>query len=204
MTETTKLRRSSLAIAVVTTLVAACSSHIGAPDIQENPAPSKTYVLLVKLDGAPAAFDKMSGRVFYEVTNDLCAPAQAISGVHDAPRRDIPVTLTKQADGTYTAKFVGDPYLDSDYFGKGTCHWGINAVTVVATKDKRTFIASIGTADLTAESVSRLYFAKSAFENANDPLKVVGLRNPEVFAPGTEKFTINMTAKEATHDPDNR
>ncbi|UPG91570.1 hypothetical protein L2Y96_07310 [Luteibacter aegosomaticola] len=202
MTTHHRLKNTGLIGAIVATALVACSCH-RQPMPHEKPSPARRYIVTISIDGMPSSFDSASARAFYQVTNDDCAPTMAISGTTEIPNTGLELHLTKVNGNRYTATFDLDPFLDEDYFGKGVCHWAFTSIGFTGIKGRRSFMASFNSDDLSGSGKAENYFAQGTLDDATKPLKIAGIKNSSIFG-SNKTFKIDVTAKEATNDNDNR
>lgn len=204
---TTRAKSGGMQLFAAMTLafsISACSDQSDSVQIERNTNPSASYTLAIKINGAPEPFDATSATAFYEVVNASCAPRMAISGVRDVPNRALDLKLAKSSDHQYQTSFELTPFADGDYFGKGVCHWELTSIGFTGVEERMKVIASFSADELKKGSTQKNYFLKSIFDHASSRLNIGGLLDPTVFAKDAQTFTIEMTAKEATHDDKHR
>ncbi|HDS1037432.1 TPA: hypothetical protein QDZ42_000661 [Stenotrophomonas maltophilia] len=89
-----------------------------------NPAPSKAYELVLRLQNPPGDFAIIEGVAQYDVSNeDQCGFIEPETGVAARITSQEPVTLRKVADNEYRGTVYLDRMLDEDYYGRGVCNW---------------------------------------------------------------------------------
>ena len=178
--------------------LAACGGNMEEPTIRLNPNPTSIYDLKAKIAGAPGPFDSVSAFADYAVTNPSCGYIQAVSGARIEPSKRLPITLAKDADGSYTGRFVVDQLIDEDYYEKGVCHWTLAGVSFVADHGKSSFQSTIWGNDLTSNPSSMDYFAADSYHRTNPAGRDLGTKNRDRMLKPDEAFSIRMEAVKVT------
>lgn len=173
------------------------------PDVKSNPHPVQRYELIVTVD-SPGPWDKVSGEVSYDISNEKCIRYNAFEGVHMRPA---PVgrefVLTKVDAHTYRGYFYRDALEGSDYYGKGTCHWDVGGVGPTFVAHGLTFSTWIGLdtrkpgfGDALDGSTATEWLKKKEYfdQSLNDTKYGQGMVSSENDASG-EWFSVTMTTR---------
>jgi hypothetical protein len=187
--------------ALITT---ACGSHMSTPDIKQNPHPAKRYEITMTIEGAPGAFDSVDGYVMFQIQNDDCVPLQPGSGARLAPRKSVPLTLSKVNDSnSYKSTFYLDQLKDENYFGLGICHWNVGGAGLNLKVRNVTFSPSMSLQDIQSQKTISRYFIDEDYHDARKgaehmlPVNI-GESSPDGYKPElrTQLFSVTLTAKE--------
>ena len=112
-------------------------------DVKSNPHPVQRYELTVTVD-APGPWDKVSGLVSYDITNEKCIRYNDFEGVYMRPASvSREFALTKVDDRTYRGYFYRDALVGGDYYGKGVCRWDVSGVGPFLTVHGLTFAPGV-------------------------------------------------------------
>lgn len=84
------------------------------PDIKLNPNPRMRYEITAIVDGAPGAFDTISGHVDYKVTNEDCVPMTPVMGATIPPEKRLPLTFSRVDGNEFKAVVFIDQIQDED------------------------------------------------------------------------------------------
>lgn len=193
------IRLTSFLILSFALITSACGSSMKKPDIKQNPNPRMRYEITVKVEGAPGAFDSVTGFVQYRVTNERCVPLQPISGATVPPEEDIPLALTRVNDNEYKGTVYSDLLQDEDYYGLGVCRWSMVAVVTELKKDAVTFSPDLSSSELAEREPKSTYFWKGDYLNAETERSEIGNRQRAYFKQAIqgELFTVTLTSEEA-------
>lgn len=183
-------------------LLPACSGSMEDPKIELNSNASMRYEIIARIEGSPVAFDGFSASVNYRVTNESCVPMTPVSGIKVAPTKRIDLEVVPIGNNEYRMFVFTDRLKDEDYFGKGICHWSLDAASVIARKGETDFSAGIFQKDITTQSSGSTYYSKNALAGT---MKVLdsGSDRLQNYADASNTFAISMAAKDA-HDASQR
>jgi hypothetical protein len=170
------------------------------PKIELNPHPKMHYAITVTLENAPGAFDSVTAQGQFKIDNTECAPKQATSGLHVTPVGHLPISLTRSADGRYEGDIYLDGLKDENYFGLGTCHWTLVAVSVRAVTKTTTFDAPLYRERLLGEGWDRRFFSGAIYHDAPKAMIDTGSRTKEDLPEPATSFSIHIAAKDRSHD----
>lgn len=177
-------------------ILTACGGNMEDPKIQFNPRASMRYDIVARIEGAPDAFDSIKASADYQVENEACVPMKPLSGVKVAPTKRIDLELASIGSGEYRTSVLADRLLDEDYFGKGTCHWSLVAVGIIAKKGKTTFSASIFHQSILNQASEVTFYSTNAL-NGTVGILDSGSNDKHVYADSKNTFSIAVGAKEA-------
>jgi hypothetical protein len=110
------------------TLLAACGPTLPVvpPSVQANPAPAMHYEIRIDVGSLPVK--SVAGLAQYNIQNhQQCVQPTALGGLTDSYTQRISIHFEKDASGQFVGTLVRDPFLDSDYYGRGLCHWDVTA-----------------------------------------------------------------------------
>jgi hypothetical protein len=171
-------------------------SHSDPEHPKKNPHPVQRYEVIATTD-APGPWDKVSGTVFFGVTNLACTPKDEFVGVHAKPR-DVPIDfeMTQTGKNTWVGHFYRDAMLDANYYGLGICHWDAAVVTPVFVVHGRSFGAPTGLKE-DLKQPQLLYFKKRDYANHSlNQVYGTSPEDPEVANHPDAFFSINVAIKE--------
>lgn len=200
----------SVVLAAAAMLTAGCvpaTQERSKVDYKQNPNAKQAYRITMTIKDAPGPFASMKALAQYDVINPECLPPpNSNPGGHTSPipTEDVPIALTKVADGTYAGTVYADRMLDEDYHGRGVCRWKlIQARVHLAATDapgETVFIPSIGSEKLASEGLEVTYFAKKLYPR-NEGLAgmpVIGAEDRSRMNPELEDSDI-FTVTFASH-----
>ncbi|WP_426702122.1 hypothetical protein ACPPVV_03660 [Rhodanobacter sp. Col0626] len=169
------------------------------PDIKKNPHPRMRYEITIKIEGAPGAFDSVTGFVQYRVANERCVPLQPVSGATVPPEDNIPLALTRVSDDEYRGTVYSDLLQDEDYYGLGVCHWSMVAVVTELKKGAVRFSPDLSSDELARQGSKTTYFWKGDYLDAGTERSEIGNTQRSYFKQEIQRelFTVTLTSKEA-------
>jgi len=180
-----------------TFITSACgSSTMNPPVIKFNPHPTKRYELTVTIKDAPGPFDSMQTYALYDVTDPFCVPTHPGSGATNAPRKSVPLTLTKVGENTYTGTFYSDLIQDEDYSGKGICHWKLSAVSMYLLHDQLTLPPMISWENILAGKPQTTYFSGLSYADASTERVDAGIEEDGRLHPSDHPFSVTFHTTE--------
>lgn len=181
----------------------ACGESIKKPDINVNPHPKMRYEITLTLEGAPGPFDSVNGSAGYEVTNGACVPLTPFSGAKLTPHKNVPMSLSRVNDTTYTGDIYVDLLTDEDYFGQGLCRWSMRFVNFDLEIGNLAFAHSISLDDVLAGKPDARYFNNLSYvsEDAKSPKSdhqrvSSGNASRTQFKDPASTFSMTLSAKE--------
>ncbi|WP_372393197.1 hypothetical protein ACCQ05_05765 [Xanthomonas sp. NCPPB 3582] len=136
----------------------------GDPIYRKNPHPKQAYRITMTIENAPGPFGWVSGTAFYEIKNhEQCTPVEPITGVWNKSKRDgIPINFDRIGEFEYVAVIYADGLVDSNYYGKGVCHFELASVgtTIKATgkKGETRFQSSLFVGEILGQKSKVTYF----------------------------------------------
>lgn len=202
-----KLRVLSIAFAAMTALGAGCApatQEKSKVDYKQNPNATQAYRITMTIKDAPGPFASMKALAQYDVVNPECLPPpNSNPGGHTSPipTKDVPIALTKVADGTYTGTIYADRMLDEDYHGRGVCRWKLIKARVHLVANgapgETQFIPGITGEDVIALRKSTLYLAKDAYPRVSgvEDYPAFGREDRAAMGPevkGADLFTVTF------------
>lgn len=172
------------------------------PRTHLNPHPKMRYDITLTIENAPGPFDSVEGRMQYEVRNPECVPESGIPVMNPMrlpPKASPRITFQKLADGTYQGTIFADYFLDENYFGLGTCHWSLIAITTELKINKLSMVSHLMPEPLFAERAVTTYFARKDYLS-NDTIErfSIGATAPSKYPPELQDgiFSVTLTPKE--------
>ncbi|WP_152640613.1 hypothetical protein [Xanthomonas sp. MUS 060] len=188
------------ALSLFFSLSAGCSMSHGDPDNpKKNPHPLKRYEVIATAD-APGPWDKVIGRVFYDVINKECTPENNFLGVHITPK-DVAIDfeMNHVSEKVWRGYFYRDAVLAENYYGLGICHWDTTSVSVGFIGSGVPFSSGSVFERFLKKSSQTEYFKKSDYGNkksmSNGALGYSEV-NPEYSKNPSEFFPVTVTVKE--------
>lgn len=182
---------------------ASCQNHqpVPQPEVKRNPQPQEKYLVRMVIQGAPRPFDKVEGKVQYDIPedDDACVPRDytiAPGGIRINPSEDVPIAYRKISETEYEAEVFLDALLDEDYYGLGICRWRLTAVAAFLTSGDVTFWTSTHLDYMQSGKTEVTYTANAFF----DEQPVLGdshsMLRAGVHSPRVDKdFTISFTSR---------
>ncbi|MBC7990086.1 MAG: hypothetical protein H7Y19_10960 [Luteimonas sp.] len=120
---------TSVAAAIAALSAVSCGPSVEPPDVKLNPAPKQRYEITVTIDDPPSEISAVSGRIQYDIENDLCVPiADPIAGVRKYTSFTQPVRFRREGNNRYIGDVYADQLKNENYYGLGVCRWRITGV----------------------------------------------------------------------------
>ncbi|WP_089978915.1 hypothetical protein [Luteibacter sp. UNCMF331Sha3.1] len=168
------------------------------PDIKLNPHPKMRYEITMTVEGAPGGFEAVQGRVDYHVSNPDSVPLTPLSGATVEPQEHTSVEFERVNDTTYKAYVYADRYLDEDYFGRGTCHWALVAVSANLIQGRARFSPMIVADDVFRQKESRRWFANQAYRGSPLSGPDIGTGKRSDYKQPDDTFSVTLQSTERT------
>lgn len=167
---------------------------------RQNPSPKQAYRVILDVSNAPGPFASIEGFAQYAAP-DCTYVINEAAGATAHPEQRIPVTYTKQDDGTYAGIVHTDAMLDEDYFGKGICRWGLVVVSAqmraTGAQGETRFFASLDReALLGGKPQTRVHERK---RYPRDPV-IADFSSLGLDPPSDDVFPLTLTSEIVRHD----
>lgn len=171
-------------------------------EFRRNPNPREAYRITMQIEDAPGPFGLVRAFAQYDVVNPECLPPPNDNNGHTwpVPTDAAEITLTRDADGSYSGVVYADYMLDEDYHGRGVCKWQLiqAQAQLKATgepgRGETNFMPSLPQADIYQERSRILNFAKASYPDTGANLAEL----PDYEYPSSGQVDRSRMAAELT------
>jgi len=164
------------------------------PGVKLNPHPKMRYEITMTVEGAPGGFESVKGRVDYHVSNPDSVPLTPFTGATVEPQEYTPIEFERVDDTTYRAYVYADRFLDEDYFGRGTCHWSLVAVSANLLHGKAKFSPAIVADDVFKQGQNRRWFANQSYRDSPLSGPDIGTEKRSDYKKPDDTFSVTLKA----------
>lgn len=175
----------------------ACGGPMEEPVVQLNPYARMRYEITVTVVGAPGDFSSIDGVVDYRVDDHRTVPIAPFNGAPRHPNKSVQLDLMPVDEHTYRGFIYIDRLLDEDYFGKGVCHWVLQAASIRLRGRTVTFASSIFRDAIVASGIDVRYYPTSAYFDSTMERKEIGYDSrsaPDIVG---GRFLVEIKSKES-------